>query len=110
MVEGLDLKQFDPFPFREELGGAAVPSSGPNAITLPHLAEEWKGPRKDMNLARHQATYNGARMVFSRNKARSFLGIPDPTSHAFVSTFTTDGTIINTFAHYSSQILSISYL
>jgi hypothetical protein len=103
MVEGLDLTRFDPFPVREKLGGAAVPSSGPNAITLPHLAGEWKGPGKDMNLARHQAAYDGASMVFSRNEARLFLGSPDPDGYAYVHTFTTDGTMLNTFAHYSSQ-------
>jgi hypothetical protein len=37
MVEGFDLMRFDLFPVREELGGAAVPSLGPNAITLPYL-------------------------------------------------------------------------
>lgn len=103
MVEDLDLTQFDPFPVHEELSGAAVPSSGPNAITLPHLAGEWKGPGKDMNLARHQAAYDGASMVCSRNEAWSFLGSPDPDGHAYIHTFATDGTVLNTFAHYSSQ-------
>jgi hypothetical protein len=104
MIEGLDLAQYDLFPIREDsLLKAAVPSSGPNAITLPHLAGEWKGPGKDMNLARHQAAYNGASMVYARDQACSFLGSPDPTSHAYVQTFTTDGTTLNTFAHYSTE-------
>lgn len=54
MVEGLNLTRFDLFPMREEIShGAAVPSLGPNDITLLHLAREWKGPGKDINLARH---------------------------------------------------------
>ncbi|KAM3084732.1 hypothetical protein ACMFMG_003190 [Clarireedia jacksonii] len=103
MVEGLNLTQFDPFPAREQLGGAATIYAGPEATTLPHLAGEWKGPGKDMILAQTQAAYDGACMVYGRNKARSFLKDPDPAGHAFVSTFTTDGTILNTFAHYSSE-------
>ncbi|KAJ8063261.1 hypothetical protein OCU04_008492 [Sclerotinia nivalis] len=103
MVEGLEMPEFDPFPVRQQLGGAAVPTSGTNAITLPHLAGEWKGPGKDMILAQTQAAYDGACMVYGRNEALSFLNSPDPTGHAFVSTFTTDGTTLNTFAHYSSE-------
>jgi hypothetical protein len=103
MVKGLDLTQFDPFPAREQLGGAATVYSGPEATTLPHLAGEWKGPGKDMILAQTQAAYDGACMVYGRNEARSFLEEPDPADHAFVSTFTTDGTTVNTFAHYSSE-------
>jgi hypothetical protein len=103
MVEGLEMPEFDPFPVHKRLGGAAAPYSSPNAITLPHLAGELKGPGKDMNLARLQAAYDGAHIVYGRNEARSYLGNPDPPGHAFVSTFTTDGTILNTYAHYSSQ-------
>ena len=104
MVEGLDLTRFDLFPIREEsLLGAAVPSAGPNAMTLPHLAGEWKGPGKDMNLARHQAAYDGASMVYARNEACSFLGSPDPVDHAYVQTFTTDGATLNTFTHFSTE-------
>ena len=103
MVEGLEMPEFDPFPVYNQLGGAAVPCSSTGAITLPHLAGEWKGPGKDMSLARLQAAYDGAHMVYGRNEARSSLGNPDPPGHAFVSTFTTDGTNLNTYAHYSSQ-------
>jgi hypothetical protein len=56
-----------------------------------------------MILAQTQAAYDGACMVYGRNEARSFLESPDSAGHAFVSTFTTDGTALNTFAHYSSE-------
>lgn len=104
MVEGLNMPEFEPFPVRKQLGGAATVYSGLAATTLPHLAGEWKGPGKDMVLAQTQAGYDGACMVYGRNNARSFLESPDPDGHAFVSTFTTDGTTLNTFAHYSSEI------
>ena len=103
MVEGLDMPEFDPFPVREQLGGVATVYSGPQATTLPHLAGEWKGPGKDMISAQTQAAYDGACMVYGRNEALSFLNNPDPAGHAFVSTFTIDGTTLNTFDHYSSE-------
>ncbi|KAM3065598.1 hypothetical protein ACMFMG_011308 [Clarireedia jacksonii] len=56
-----------------------------------------------MVLAQTQAAYDGACMVYGRNRARSLLKSPNPASHAFVSTFTTNGTTPNTFAHYSSE-------
>jgi hypothetical protein len=56
-----------------------------------------------MILAETQAAYDGACMVYGRNKARSFLNRPDPTGHAYVRTFTTDGTTLNTYAHYASE-------
>ncbi len=103
MVEGLEMPEFDPFPVRQQLGGAAVPTLGPHAITLPHLAGEWKGPGKDMVLAQTQASYDGACMVYGRNRALSFLNNPDPAGHASISTFTTDGTTLNIFDHHSSK-------
>lgn len=103
IVEGLRLEEFDPFPIREELCGAAVPTPERDPPTLPHLAGELKGPAKDMILAETQAAYDGAFMVYGRNRARSYLDCPDPTGHAYVQTFTTDGTILNTFAHYADK-------
>ena len=101
-VEGLRITEFDPFPVCEELGGAAVPALGMHAIALQHFAGEWKGPAGHMTEAQHQAAYDGACMVYGRNEARSLLD-PDPAGHAYVQTFTIDGTNLNTFAHYSSE-------
>lgn len=104
IVEGLDLTRFILFPIHEESSlGAVVPSSGPNAITLPHLAGEWKGPGKDMNLARYQAAYDGASMVYARNEACSFLESPDSVDYVYIQTFTTDGTTLNTFTHFLTE-------
>lgn len=51
LIEGLEMPKFDPFPASEQLT-AGIPYSTRNAITLPHFAGEWKGPGKDLNLAR----------------------------------------------------------
>jgi hypothetical protein len=104
VIEGFALTQFDLFPNGEETSlGAAVPSSGANAIALPHLAGEWKGPGKNMNSAEHQAAYDGASMVYARNEACSYLGNPDPIDHAYVQTFTTDGKLLHTFTNFSTE-------
>ncbi|KAH6714503.1 hypothetical protein BKA61DRAFT_461383, partial [Leptodontidium sp. MPI-SDFR-AT-0119] len=103
MIEGLEMTEFDPFPVRQELGGAAVPTPERDPLTLPYLAGEWKGPGKDMILAETQVAYDGACIVYGRNEARSFLNKPDPTGHAYVRTFTTDGTTLNTYTHYASE-------
>lgn len=97
------MGEFKPFPVRQQHGESAVFSSDPYATTLPHLAGEWKGPGKDTIKAQTQAAYDGACMVYGRNKARSFSGCPDPAVHAYVHSFTTHGTTFKTFAHYSSQ-------
>ena len=103
MLEGLDIATFSPIIVRQELHSAAVPSLGANAITLPHLAGEWKGPGKDLSVARHQAAYDGASMVHARNEACTYLRTPDPADQASVHTFTTDGAILNTYAHFSTN-------
>jgi hypothetical protein len=69
---------------------------------LPHLAGEWKGPGKNRIEARTQSAYDGAALVYGRNRALEYLGGADPPGHAVISTFTTDGTTINFFAHYAA--------
>ncbi|KAL2022930.1 hypothetical protein VTK56DRAFT_4145 [Thermocarpiscus australiensis] len=103
VVEGFHPQAFRPFPIAEQLGGAAVlVKDEKNSVTLPHLAGEWKGPGKDMMEARTQSAYDGAALVYGRNRALEYLGDADPAGHAVVSTFTTDGTSVNFFAHYSA--------
>jgi len=56
-----------------------------------------------MTLAQTQAAYDDACMVYGKNKARSFLESLGPDGHAFIHAFTTDGTTLNNFVHYSSE-------
>jgi len=41
-------------------------------------------------------------LVYARNQALALLGKPDPPGHAAVTTFTTDGSNINIYAHYAT--------
>ncbi|KAI0011689.1 hypothetical protein F4779DRAFT_173757 [Xylariaceae sp. FL0662B] len=101
-VEGLRMEEFLPFPVDDHVSGAVLVKDDPYSVTLPHLAGEWKGRGKDMEEARLQSAYVGAALVHSRNQALAHIGKPDPPGHAEVATFTTDGTNINFFAHYSA--------
>ncbi|KAF3768264.1 hypothetical protein M406DRAFT_251172 [Cryphonectria parasitica EP155] len=99
-AQGLEKDKFRPFPIYQ-IDGAIIYKDDPDSLTLPHLAGEWKGPGKDMREARLQSAYDGASLVYARNKALSYLGTPDPPGYAQITTFTTDGTNLNLFAHYA---------
>lgn len=102
LMEGLQQPSFQPFPIRQEIGGAAVLLDDPNSITLPHLAGEWKGRGRSMESARVQSAYDGAALVYARSRALSYIGVNDPPGHAAVITFTWDGVLINFWAHYAA--------
>lgn len=55
-----------------------------------------------MNEAMIQSAYDGAALVYGRNQALSYLGKSDPPGHAEVTTFTTSGSILHFFAHYTA--------
>ncbi|KFX94206.1 hypothetical protein O988_06419 [Pseudogymnoascus sp. VKM F-3808] len=65
-------------------------------------AGEYKGPGGSMEKARLQCAYDGAALVYARNKALELTGKPDPLGHAKITTFATDGKNIDFFAHYAS--------
>lgn len=104
MIQGLVRQSYKPFPVMEVLDAALPKHSLPlsQATALPQLAGEFKGPQGDLLQAQVQASYDGACMVYGRNQARSYLETPDPTGHAYVQTFTTNGDKLDTFAHYAS--------
>ncbi|KAK3306552.1 uncharacterized protein B0T15DRAFT_492089 [Chaetomium strumarium] len=89
-------------PFTGFPKGVGFNNDDPFSLALPHLAGKWKGRGKDMEEARLQSAYDGAAIVYARNQALSYIGKPDTPGHAEVTTFTTDGTNINFFAHYAA--------
>lgn len=98
-IEGLNDNEFHPFPIRNVRG--CVLYKNKLSVALPHLAGEWKGPSKNMEHAELQSAYDGAALVYARNRALAWMGTADPPGHAAVLTFTTDGSTINIFAHYA---------
>ncbi|CAK7228841.1 hypothetical protein SCUCBS95973_007017 [Sporothrix curviconia] len=94
-VEGLEAAEYRPFPVSSQVPGAVLYKDNPRAITLAHVAGELKGPGKDMERARLQSAYDGAALVYARNQR-------DPPGHAAVTTFTTDGKQLYSFAHYAA--------
>ncbi|KAI1298006.1 hypothetical protein F5Y03DRAFT_368943 [Xylaria venustula] len=101
-VEGLEKEEYRPFPVVDHVPGAAICKNDPHSLVLPHLAGEWKGRGKNMEEARMQAAYDGAALVYARNQAFDAIGKPYLAGHAKVTTFTTDGTNLNLFAHYAA--------
>jgi hypothetical protein len=55
-----------------------------------------------MKKAELRSGYDGAALVYARNRALSFVGELDPPGHAEVTTFTTDGTSLDFYAHHAA--------
>ncbi|KAF2964694.1 hypothetical protein GQX73_g8888 [Xylaria multiplex] len=83
-TEGLEMREYDPFPVDEQVSGAVLYKDDPYSVTLSHLAGEFKSP-------------NGA-----GTKPCYLSGSLTPPGHAEVRTFTTDGTNMNFYAHYAA--------
>ncbi|KAF4469534.1 heterokaryon incompatibility [Fusarium albosuccineum] len=102
-VEGLEKAVYGPFPIDEYIPGAVLYEDDPDSLALPHLAGEYKARGKNMEEARLQSSYDGAALVYARNQALSYMGRSDPPGLAKVTTFTTDGTTLNQYAHYAEE-------
>jgi len=100
-VEGLEKQEFRPFQVADHIPGAALYQDDPFSLTLPHVAGEWKARGKDMEEAELQSVYDGAALVHARNQALAYMGKSDPPGYAAITTFTTDGTNLNMYAHYA---------
>lgn len=101
-VEGLEIEEYRPCPINKYIPGAALYRDDPYSLTLPHLAGEWKGHNESIREAELQSAYDGAALVHARNQALAYMGKSDPLGHAEATTFTTDGTNLNLYAHYAA--------
>ena len=84
MIEDLDLRKFHLFLIYIGVGGAAALTSEFNAITLLHLAGEWKAEGMNMLYVRTQAAYNSTSIAYGRNASLSFLKSPDPAGYVYI--------------------------
>ncbi|KAK0655321.1 hypothetical protein B0T16DRAFT_498983 [Cercophora newfieldiana] len=100
-VEGLEKQEFRPFQVADHIPGAALYQDDPYSLTLPHITGEWKGRGKDIEEAELQSAFDGAAMVHARRQALAYMGKSDPPGHAAITTFATDGTTLNMYAHYA---------
>lgn len=101
-VEGLEVGEFSSLPIEDHIDGAILYKDDPYSVVLPHLAGEFKKPGEDMEKARLQSAYDGAALVYGRNQALDSIGKTSIAGHAKITTFTTDGTNLNFFAHYAT--------
>lgn len=104
-AEGLAMRAFRPFvTIDEDVEGAVLCGDGPYSLTLAHLAGEWEGNGGDMKRAEVRGGYDGAALVYAREKAVEFVGgCEEPPGKAEVVTFTTDGTRLDFWAHYAAK-------
>ncbi|KAH7309046.1 hypothetical protein B0I35DRAFT_482786 [Stachybotrys elegans] len=103
-VQGLDVQRFGPFPAKERVKGAVLFENNPHSITLAHLSGEWNPNGIDLELARLQGTLNGAALVYARSQALAFMGKSDPLEYSGVTSFASDGTHIDLYAHYARRV------
>lgn len=88
----------------EQIGGAAtLVNDSPAFVGLPHVATEFKAHGKSMLEAEVQAGYDGAHMVYGRNKALELIGEKDPRRHASPITVASDGHSWTAYAHYAHE-------
>ncbi|KAL2201482.1 hypothetical protein P885DRAFT_10642, partial [Corynascus similis CBS 632.67] len=102
-VQGYEMEEFMPFPAQTQLNGAVLFKNNPYSLCLPHIAGECKGRGKNLEDASVQCAYDGAALTYARNQALAYMGITDRPGFAEVTTFATDGTTINFYAHYAVQ-------
>ena len=102
-IEGLEKEEFYPFPVGKHVDGATLYRDNPYSVTLPHIAGEWKGPDGSMREAELQSSYDGAALTYTRKQALDVMGKPYLAGHAKITTFITDGTNLNLFAHYAAE-------
>lgn len=101
-IEGLGVVEFEPFPVYH-VSGAVLYQDNSLSTALPHIAGEYRGPGGNMEKARLQCAYDGAALVYARNKTLALIRKPDPLGRAEITTFATDGKIIDFFVHYAAQ-------
>lgn len=99
-LEGFKRAAFP--PSIDQLGGSAtLVKNDRSFIALPHLALEFKHTTKNFDEAEVQAAFDGAAMVYARNRALAYLGQPDPSRRAHIVTAITNGFDWKAYAHYS---------
>lgn len=84
-------------------GAATLVHDSPAFVGLPHIATEFKAHGKSMLEAEVQAGYDGAHMVYGRNKTLELIGEKDPPRHASPISVTSDGHYWTVYSHYAHE-------
>jgi hypothetical protein len=101
-VEGPVLSKYRSIPV-DKINGAVLYADNHGSITLPHIAGEWREYGVNLKTTRMQSGYTGAALVYARNQALSEIGAADPPGHASITSFTTDGNMLDLYAHYAEN-------
>ena len=85
------------------LWGSVVPSSDLYAITLAHMAGEFKRPGSGLLHARIQAAHDEAGLTYSHNAARRSTSRADQAGIMHIGSFVSDGMHNTTFTYYAAD-------
>lgn len=111
VIAGLRKEAFEPFPLERVIGAVLYEDTWDededddddiSSIVLPHIAGEIGDPKDSMERATLQCAYDGATLVYARNKALEFIGKPDPLGQAVIVTYAYLGGFMQLFAHYAA--------
>lgn len=100
LVEGYALRSF-PQSVRQLGGSATLIHDSSTFVSHPHFAAEFKDFGKSLREGEVQAGYDGAHMVYSRDKALEFIGEKDPPRRASPLTVASDGHHWTAYSHYA---------
>lgn len=101
-IEGYSRSVFPP-NIKKIGGSATLVKANSHFIALPHFALEAKASGKSMHLAEVQAQYDGAAMVYGRNKALEYMEQADPPQKPAVASMIADGRNWDAFLHYEHK-------
>lgn len=73
------------------------------SVALSYIAGERAVNGQSMDVAKLQAGYTGAALVYSRNQALAHMRKADPPGHAAVTKFINDGTLLHHNAHCAKK-------
>jgi len=100
--EGVERREFRQTRAADDIPRTSLSSNEPDSIIFPHIAGAWKGPGRETEDDQLKQGYNGAALVYGRRQALDHMGIPYVEGHSHITTFNTDGTTLNLFAHHST--------
>ena len=102
IAESFDIDQF-PAALLEELEALMKPTQ--YKCTMPRLCVEWRGPNVGLSLARKQAAYDGALMVFAAHELEKTMGKDESKllNQIQAVTVATNGKEVYIFGHYAVQ-------
>jgi hypothetical protein len=104
ITEGLSSEAFYPFDVCHQLHQSCPLTMNGDVpgISLAHFTGVLNDPTKGLAAVHTKNAYAAATLVKARDEATEYLGDPDPSGHAAVLSFATDGRQVEFYASHST--------